>query len=69
MSLTLLVKTEMTGDFPGGPVFGSLPGNAEDMDLTPGRGAGIPHVMQQLGPCTTTRYINYLYAIGKHYYL
>lgn len=50
-------------------MFGSLPCNAGDMDLIPGRGTGIPHAVQQLSPHTTTHYSNYLYAIRKHYYL
>ena len=34
------------GDFPGCPVVKTLPSNAGDAGLIPGRGAKIPHALQ-----------------------
>ena len=45
----------MNGDFPGGPVAGSLPSCAGDAGSIPGRGTRIPHAAGQLGPRATTR--------------
>ena len=34
------------GDFPGGPVVKDSPCNEEGMDLIPGQGAKIPHILR-----------------------
>ena len=35
-------------DFPGGPVVGTLPSNAEGVGSIPGQGAQIPHALWPL---------------------
>ena len=40
---------------PGGPVVENLSANAWDRGSIPVRGTKIPHAMQQLSPCSTTR--------------
>ena len=42
VSLWLELK-QSRGDFPGGPVVKTLPSNAGDAGLIPGRGAKSPH--------------------------
>ena len=39
-------------DFPGGPMVKNLPTNAGDASSIPGQRTKIPHVMEQLSPCT-----------------
>ena len=34
------------GNFPGGPVVKASPSNAGGMDLIPGQGPKIPHILQ-----------------------
>ena len=43
-----LLKVEMTGDFPDGPVVKNPLCNAEDKGSIPGGGTKIPHVTRQL---------------------
>ena len=45
----------MRWEFPGGPVVENLPCNAVDMGSIPGWGTKIPHAMEQLSSCATTR--------------
>ena len=42
-------------NFDGGPVVKTLPSNAEDMGLIPGRGTKIPHAGGQISLHATTR--------------
>ena len=42
------------GDFPGDPVVKNLPSNAGDVGLISGRGAKIPHAVEQLSLRDTT---------------
>ena len=37
----------MKMNFPGGPVFKTLPSNVEGTGLTPGQGTKIPHAFGQ----------------------
>ena len=44
-----------SGGVPGGPVVKNPPYNVGGSGLIPGWGAKIPHVVEQLSPCTTPR--------------
>ena len=44
---------DMNQGFPGGPVVKNAPCNARDTGSIPGLGTKIPHVAEQLSPCTT----------------
>ena len=46
--------THKIKNFPGGQMVQNLPRNAEDMRSIPSWGTKIPHVAEQLNPCTTT---------------
>ena len=43
------------GGSPSGPVVKNLPSNAGDVGSIPGRGTKIPHVVEILSPCATTK--------------
>ena len=40
----------MKMNFPGGPVFKTLPSNVEGTGLTPGQGTKIPHALLPKSP-------------------
>lgn len=46
---------KLSGDFPGGPVVKNLPSIRGDEGLILGLESDIPHDVEQLGPCATTR--------------
>ena len=54
VTMLILLKNLLFGDFPGGPVVKNLPSNAGDPGAVPGWGTRIPYAMGQLSPCTTT---------------
>ena len=43
------------GDFPGSLAVKNLPSNAGDAGSIPGRETKIPHAVEQLNPCATSR--------------
>ena len=43
---SLLCHNGLARDFPGDPVLKTSPSNAEGVDLIPGWGAKIPHVLK-----------------------
>ena len=45
---TVKKKKKRHRDFPGSPVVKTSPSNAEGADSTPGRGAKIPHNINQI---------------------
>ena len=44
-----------TGDFPGSPVIKNPASTARDKGLIPDQGTKIPHTLEHLSLCTTTR--------------
>ena len=50
-------------DFVGGPVVKNPPSSAEDVDLIPGRGTKIPHIMKQLSLRATTTEAHVLWSL------
>ena len=45
---TMVLRSMLLGDFPGGPVVENLPSNAGDLGPIPGWGTKIPHALGQL---------------------
>ena len=48
-------KTELVGDFPGGPMIKNPPCNAGDVGSIPGWGTKMPHAAEKLSLRATTR--------------
>ena len=50
LSQNRFLKSQLQGDFPGGPVVRSLLPNAEDVGSIPGQETKIPYASGQLNP-------------------